>query len=141
VRRSRRGRASRGGFPQINVLPFVDVMLVLLVIFMAAAPMLLESLAVELPFTRTVDVVPEDADPVVLTLKKDGALSLDASPVTLAALPGELEKIGALSDKAVYLRADAAAPYGQAVKVMDAVKRAGVARLNLVTEREDGGER
>ncbi len=134
-----RRRRARGAFPQINVLPFVDVMLVLLVIFMAAAPMLLESLAVELPFTRTVDVVPEDADHVVLTLKKDGALSLDAAAVTLEELPQALKKLGALPGKAIYLRADAGAPYGEAVKVMDAVKRAGAARLNLVTEREDGG--
>jgi len=132
--RAARGRRTSA---QINVLPFVDVMLVLLVIFMAAAPMLLESLAVELPFTRTVDVVPEDADHVVLTLKKDGSIFLDAEPTAPDMLAKRLKALGVMDGKALYLRADKAAPYGDAVRLMDAVKRAGAPRLNLVTERED----
>jgi len=133
VRASRKRRTSA----QINVLPFVDVMLVLLVIFMAAAPMLLESLSVELPFTRTVDVVPEDSDHVVLTLKKDGRIFLDAEETSPDRLAERLKAMGVMDGKELYLRADKAAPYGDAVRLMDAVKRAGAPRLNLVTERED----
>jgi len=118
----------------INVLPFVDVMLVLLVIFLVAIPPLIQGLSVELPFTRTVEAVHEDAGHIVITVKKDGALFVE----DFAALTPDMEKhvrvLAVERGKKVYLRADRDTPHGRVVEVMDAAKRAGARAVYVVTE-------
>ena len=126
-----------GGFlSDINVTPFVDVMLVLLIIFMVTAPMMTQGLEVDLPRTRTVSALPKESDSLVLTVKADGALYLDKYQVELADLEGQVRRLVADQKKQLFLRADQAVSYGTVVKVMGVVKAAGVDRLGVVAEEE-----
>jgi biopolymer transport protein TolR len=130
-----RGRTRRGN-GEINVTPFVDVVLVLLIIFMVTAPLMLQGMDVNLPETTTQPIQMTKA-PLVLTVTKQGEYSI-AKAVSPAA---ELEaKLGAIfeerGEKELFLRADEEAPYGVVVQAMAAARRAGATRLGIVTEEE-----
>jgi len=127
-------RANGGSIAQINVTPLVDVMLVLLVIFMVTAPIIQQGVSVDLPKTRASGLSSKD-EPLVLGLARDGALYLNDNPVALADLRAKLLAINqARPGRAVLLRADRSVPYGDVVRVIAAVKEAGVERLGMVTE-------
>ncbi|MEW5774382.1 MAG: protein TolR [Thermodesulfobacteriota bacterium] len=129
---------NRGGFmSEINVTPFVDVMLVLLIIFMVTAPLMTQGLEVDLPKTRTVKTLPQGKDHMVLTLRKDGAMFLDEYTVKDEDLAGHLERLVKTQNKFLYLRADKDVVYGRVVQVMGEIKRAGIDRLGVVAEPED----
>jgi biopolymer transport protein TolR len=131
-------RASHGGreISEINVTPFVDVMLVLLVIFMVTAPLMQQGVDVELPRTTT-QPLRLDQEPLVLTVRKDGKAFLGRQEVALAELQGKLVAVfGARGDKELFLRADREAPYGLVVKAMAAARGAGATKLGIVTEPE-----
>lgn len=129
---------NKGGFvAEINVTPFVDVMLVLLIIFMVTAPMMSEGLEVELPQTRTVEVLPTDSDHIVLTIRKDGTIYLDEYKVPQEELEGFLTRLVKEKNKSLFLHADKAVPYGIVVDVMGRIKGAGIEKLGVVAERED----
>lgn len=118
---------------EINVTPFVDVMLVLLVVFLVTAPMLFRGIDVRVPRTETRTVQPEER--LVLTVTKEGAIFVGEQPITLARLERLLAGLRQRNPKAaVFLRADERAAYGAVVKVMDVVKKAGIDRLGMVTE-------
>lgn len=118
---------------EINVTPFVDVMLVLLVVFLVTAPMLFRGIDVRVPRTETRTVQPEER--LVLTVTKEGAVFVGEQPITLARLERLLASLHQRNPKAaVFLRADERAAYGSVVKVMDIVKKAGIDRLGMVTE-------
>ncbi len=118
---------------EINITPFVDVMLVLLVIFLVTAPMLFRGIDVRVPRTETRTVQPEER--LVLTVTRDGAVFVGEQPITLARLERVLASMRQRNPKAaVFLRADERAAYGSVVKVMDIVKKAGIDRLGMVTE-------
>ena len=118
---------------EINITPFVDVMLVLLVIFLVTAPMLFTGIDVRVPRTETRTVQPEER--LVLTVTKEGAVFVGEQPITLARLERLLASLRQRNPKAaVFLRADERAAYGSVVKVMDIVKKAGIDRLGMVTE-------
>ena len=118
---------------EINVTPFVDVMLVLLVVFLVTAPMLFRGIDVRVPKTETRTVQPEER--LVLTVTKEGAVFVGEQPITLARLERLLTGLRQRNPKAaVFLRADERAAYGSVVKVMDIVKKAGIDRLGMVTE-------
>ena len=118
---------------EINVTPFVDVMLVLLVVFLVTAPMLFRGIDVRVPRTETRTVQPEER--LVLTVTKEGAVFVGEQPITLARLERVLASMRQRNPKAaVFLRADERAAYGSVVKVMDIVKKAGIDRLGMVTE-------
>ena len=118
---------------EINVTPFVDVMLVLLVVFLVTAPMLFRGIDVRVPRTETRTVQPEER--LVLTVTKDGAVFVGEQPITLARLERVLASLRERNPKAaVFLRADERAAYGSVVRVMDIVKKAGIDRLGMVTE-------
>ncbi len=118
---------------EINVTPFVDVMLVLLVVFLVTAPMLFRGIDVRVPRTETRTVQPEER--LVLTVTKEGAVFVGEQPITLARLERLLASLRQRNPKAaVFLRADERAAYGSVVKVMDIVKKAGIDRLGMVTE-------
>ena len=122
-----------GALSEINVIPFVDVMLVLLVIFLVTAPMLFRGIDVRVPRTETRTVQPEER--LVLTVTRDGAVFVGEQPITLARLERVLASMRQRNPKAaVFLRADERAAYGSVVKVMDIVKKAGIDRLGMVTE-------
>ncbi|MFO7801197.1 MAG: ExbD/TolR family protein [Desulfovermiculus sp.] len=129
---------NRQGFiAQINVTPFVDVMLVLLVIFMITAPMMTQGVDVDLPQTETVRTLPQDSETLVLTVKKEGTLLIEDYEITRKELTATLEKLMQGKEDILYLRADQDVPYGFVVKVMSDIKAAGVARLGVVAEPDE----
>ncbi len=118
---------------EMNVIPLVDVVLVLLVIFMVTAPMLYRGMDIKLPTSQTNSITPDER--VVLTIERDQKLFLDKNQVSGRQLELELRaKKDRNANVAVYLRADREVPYGTVVQVMDSVKRAGVERLGIVTD-------
>ncbi len=122
---------------EINVTPFVDVVLVLLVIFMVTAPLMTQGLEVDLPKTRTVKTLPQGKDHMVLTVRQDGTIYLDEYAVKDGELAGHLERLVKAPNKFLYLRADKDVAYGRVVQVMGEIKRAGIDRLGVVAEPED----
>lgn len=127
-------QTGQGYMDQMNVVPFVDVMLVLLVIFMVTAPFMTEGLEVDLPQTRTVQTLPQDDDSLILTVRKDGVILLDQYELDLSELGEHLQRLMQSRDKILYLRADREVPYGLVVQVMAEAKEAGVDRLGVVAE-------
>jgi len=126
----------RRGNAEINVTPFVDVMLVLLIIFMVAAPMMQQGMDVDLPETTT-QPLRVRGDPLILSVRKDGTYFVGRKEVAVKELAAKLEAVfDARGSKEVFLRADRNAPYGTVVKAMAAVREAGSDQLGIVTEPE-----
>lgn len=118
---------------EINIIPLVDVVLVLLVIFMITAPLLYRGMDIKLPQAATNTLKPEDRK--VLTVEKNQSIYLDKEEVGLARLEERLRELkGTSPEVSVYLRADRDVPYGTVVQVMDMIKRAGIDKLGIVTE-------
>jgi biopolymer transport protein TolR len=118
----------------INVTPFVDVMLVLLVIFMVTAPMMQQGVQVNLPKADTKAMAPVE-DNVVVTVNRDGRIYINKDQVPAADLRSRLTEMFATREKKeVFLKADAGVPYGEVVKAMADIKGAGIERLGMVTE-------
>jgi biopolymer transport protein TolR len=125
--------AKRKGFvSEINVTPFVDVMMVLLIIFMVTAPMMDSGLDVDLPQARQVDTLPTDSDHLVLTIRDDGSLFLDTYQVQLDELEERLSTLVKEKDRALFLQADKSVSYGLVVDVMGRIKEAGIEKLGVV---------
>jgi biopolymer transport protein ExbD len=117
---------------EINVTPFIDVMLVLLIIFMIAAPLATVDVAVDLP-RSTAAQQPRPPDPVYLTVRDDLSLALGEEPVTREALGPALDRAaGGDKEARVFLRADAQVPYGELMQVMDLMRGAGYLKVALV---------
>ena len=126
----------RAALAEINVTPLVDVMLVLLIIFMITAPMLQHEVEVNLPEVTNEPRTPTD-EQLVLTVTKEGSVFLNNTAYTLEALRPQLQVLSrAQPDQEMFLRADAEVPYGTVVQVMDAVKKAGILRLGMITQPE-----
>jgi biopolymer transport protein TolR len=119
---------------QINVVPLVDVMLVLLVIFMVTAPIIQQGVTVDLPQAKA-GALSGEQEQLVVTLEKNGQLFLNDNSITEDQLTEKLEAVAKLRpDKQVFLRADRTVPYGDVVRVMAAIRGAGVQSLGMVTE-------
>jgi biopolymer transport protein TolR len=125
---------TRGRFlADINVVPLVDVVLVLLVIFMVTAPMLYRGLDINLPQTATNTIKPEQR--VVVTVERDRQIYMDKDLVPLIQLQPRLAALHrANTEVSVFLRADRDVPYGTVVQVMDSIKKAGIDKLGMVTD-------
>jgi biopolymer transport protein TolR len=120
----------------INITPFVDVVLVLLIIFMVTAPMMQQGIDVDLPKTTTQNLRVQD-EPLIITVKKDGKYFLASTEVTEKELGAKLQAIlEGLDDKGVFLRADQHAEYAFVVKALAAARLAGATKLGMVTEPE-----
>ena len=131
-----RSRGGRRALSEINVTPFVDVMLVLLIIFMVTAPLMQQGIDVDLPDTTT-QPIRVKSDPLILSVKKDGSYYLGRKQVEKDELVAKLEAVfDARGSDEVFLRADEKAPYGVVVQAMAAARQAGSKQLGIVTEQE-----
>ncbi|MFZ5813278.1 MAG: ExbD/TolR family protein [Thermodesulfobacteriota bacterium] len=127
-----------GLMAEMNVTPFVDVMLVLLVIFMVTVPMMTEGMDVDLPRSESLETMSLD-EGAVLTLRADGSLYLDAQPLSEDALPEVLAARG--PDAPLFLKADREVPHGRVVEIMGLVRAAGIHRFGVVAESTPAQER
>jgi biopolymer transport protein TolR len=127
-------RGSRRLMSEINVTPFVDVMLVLLIIFMVTAPMMMQGVDVNLPHTKTEPIASEE-ERLVISITGKQEIYLNEYKISLKTLQKKLETIYQnRPDRAVFLRADEALPYGFVMEVMAAVRQSGIKRIGMVTE-------
>ncbi|MCR4666655.1 MAG: ExbD/TolR family protein [Desulfovibrio sp.] len=123
---------------EINVTPFVDVMLVLLIIFMVATPMMSQGLDVDLPSAKQAAVLPTEQDHIVLTVRRDGKLFLDEYAVeTLEDLEGYLLRLVKEKNKTLFLQADKDVPYGIVVDVIGRIKAVGIEKLGVMAESSE----
>lgn len=126
---------------EINIVPLVDIMLVLLIIFMVTAPFLNESIDVDLPEVTTTQSNPEEKDKVI-TINEQGQVFIqgeDNTPYDMETLGPALKELFSQDDspdKTLFLRADKLVPYGTVVKIMALAKQMGIARIGMVTEPE-----
>ena len=135
--RRRRGRGGRRPMAEINVTPFVDVMLVLLIIFMVTAPLLTAGVPIQLPDSRA-DALPQEQQQVAISIDSDGYVYIDDNQIPVGELPQALESIPQTGEGPdVTLRADRALDYGRVMAVMGELNRAGLNRISLVT---NGGQ-
>jgi len=136
--------ARRKPMSEINVVPYIDVMLVLLVIFMATAPLLTQGVIVELPKAPSEPIAEQQDDPLVVSVRADGAMFVnlgiqnaddEGTRVTIYSLEDQAGKIlRARPDVPVYVKADHKLAYGVVVGVMTALQRAGAESVGLITE-------
>lgn len=118
----------------INMTPFVDIVLVLLIIFMISAPMMTQGVDVALPQANT-QALPSESEQVIVTVDVENRIFINDLEVSQEALRQKLQAIvRERPDQQVYFRADKSLPYGTAVNVMAEIKRAGVSRLGMVTD-------
>ena len=122
---------------EINVTPFVDVMLVLLIIFMVATPMMSQGIDVDLPQTKQVEVLPTESENMVMTVRQDGKIFLDAHAVELDDLQNKLQVLVKEKNKTLFLQADKNVPYGTVVDIMGRIKAVGIEKLGVVAEKPD----
>ncbi len=124
---------------QINVTPLVDVMLVLLVIFMVTAPIIQQGVQVDLPRVKA-GALPGKEEQFVVSITRDRQLYLNDTKMTPEALT---EKLSAIArerpDREVFIRADDQVPYGDIMRMMGAIKAAGIENVGMVTEMPQGG--
>ena len=134
-RRGKRRKGRARPMSEINVTPFVDVMLVLLIIFMVAAPLLTVGVPVELPKTAAEALPTEAEEPLTITIEASGQLSIQNTQIADGDLVGRLRAIAVeRDDDKVFLRADGAIPYERVVQVMGALNRGGFSNIGLVTD-------
>ncbi len=135
-RRSRRGR--NAPMSEINVTPLVDVMLVLLIVFMVAAPLLTVGVAIDLPETQA-ESLNTESQPVTVSVTPDGEVFLADEPVALADLTARISEVAVNgTDSRIYVRGDSSAGYGTVMRVMGVLSGAGYSKIGLITEQEQG---
>tara|TARA_B100001057_G_scaffold500343_1_gene614852 strand:- start:2420 stop:2845 length:426 start_codon:yes stop_codon:yes gene_type:complete len=135
---------------EINVVPYIDVMLVLLVIFMATAPLLTQGVSVDLPEAASDAITDAENDPLVVSMREDGALFMNTgvaatrgvadkgTRVTIFSLQEQAAKIlRARPEVPVYIKADQSLNYGEVVRVMTVLQKAGAPSVGLITDPPD----
>jgi biopolymer transport protein TolR len=134
-----RGRARTGAPPisEINVTPMVDVMLVLLIVFMVAAPLMTLGVPVNLPQTDA-QAMPIERRPITVTVTPDGLISIDGDPVSMVDLVATVDALAVDgTDERLYVRGDATVSYGAIMDVMGSLSAAGYGQIGLITERRE----
>ncbi|MCG5236084.1 protein TolR [Xanthobacter autotrophicus] len=127
---------------EINVTPMVDVMLVLLIIFMVAAPLLTVGVPIDLPQTQANAVNQDNKEPITLSVKENGQIFLGDSEIKYEDLVSKLQAVTQARggfDERVFVRGDKKANYGAIMRVMGRLSGAGFKKVALVTEVEQGG--
>jgi len=132
----RRGRTrSAGGFNEINVTPFVDVMLVLLIIFMVAAPMMTTGVTVDLPKTKA-SAVPGNDEPVNISIKGDGTVWVQDTERDISELAEHLKAVyGEKPETRIFVRGDQSVDYGRIMEVVGEITSAGLTKIALLTDQ------
>ncbi|MCL2789939.1 MAG: protein TolR [Desulfobulbus sp.] len=126
-------RGKRRLVADINVTPLVDVMLVLLIIFMVTAPMMTQGLEVDLP-EATTKALPQQEEPLVVTIKKEGDVYLRKEKMTSVTLQAQLRAMSPeVKKEGIYLRADKNVPYGVVTSIMADIHAAGFDKLGMIT--------
>ena len=134
-RRNRRNNTSRKPMAEINVTPFVDVMLVLLIIFMVAAPLLTVGVPIELPETAASPLPTEQEEPLTITVAPDGRVFIQSEEIAREQLVTKLRAVVAeRADNKLFIRSDKTVPYGDIMEVMGALNAGGFTEIGLVTE-------
>ena len=129
-----RGRRKLRPMGEINVTPFVDVMLVLLIVFMVTAPLLTVGVPVDLPKTKA-SQISDDQAPLVITIKENGEFALQNRIIGAEELVPRLEAVArAKPETRIFVRGDRAVPYGEVMAVMGRIQEAGFSRVALVTK-------
>jgi biopolymer transport protein ExbD/biopolymer transport protein TolR len=124
---------TQSSLSEINVTPFVDVVLVLLVMFMVTAPILQSGIEVEVPKTKTVKEITEER--LVITIDKDQRVFLGNDPININEIADRLhEKIRDPQGQSIFIRSDENVPFGAFATVMDAVKQTGITNVSIVTQ-------
>lgn len=133
----RRRRVRRGGaINEINMTPFIDVMLVLLIIFMVAAPMMTAGVPIDLPQTKAAPLN-VDARPVTISIRANGQVFVGESEVADEAIVGKLAEVAKQGfDERIFVRGDRSVDYGRVAQIMSIVTTAGYKRVALVTEAD-----
>ena len=132
-------RTKRKAMVEINVVPYIDVMLVLLIIFMITAPMLTQGVKVDLPQAQAKKIPPSEQKPLIVTVNQQGQYFINQNNEQNALTAGQLSELVATTltqdkNKQVYVRGDKNASYGQVVNAMVLLQKAGVASVGLVTD-------
>jgi biopolymer transport protein TolR len=136
-RNSRRRSGGRGAMSDINVTPLVDVMLVLLIVFMVAAPLMTVGVPIELPKTQAKQM-DSSTEPITITVQKDRTLYLQDTPITLEVLAPKLIAIAKNGyEEQIFVRADTSVDYGAVMEVMGLLNGAGYKKIGLVTGNLD----
>lgn len=131
-----RGRRRTPPMAEINVTPFVDVMLVLLIIFMVAAPLLTVGVPIELPETRA-NALEGDQEPLAVSVDSEGRIFFQDTEVTIEEIVPRLEAIADQGyDQRIFVRGDENVDYGAVMRVMGRISGAGFTRIGLVTDQE-----
>jgi biopolymer transport protein TolR len=137
-----RGKKRYGAMAEINVVPYIDVMLVLLIIFMVTAPMIMQGVQVELPHAKAKPVPPEDDKPLIVSIKADGSYYVELgtkeqaqSATNLTDIADRVGKVlRAKPETKVFVWGDRKVPYGDVVELMAALQNAGAESVGLVTD-------
>ncbi len=133
---ARGGRRGHAPMSEINVTPLVDVMLVLLIVFMVAAPLLTVGVPVDLPETKA-GPVSEEVEPLTISITKDGALYLQDTKITQKALIPRVQAVlGQKPDTRIYVRGDEQVDYGKVMVIMGLLNEAGFTRIALITDQD-----
>jgi len=133
------GGAKGGVKSDINVTPLVDVMLVLLIIMMIVAPMLQKGVPVNLPEATNTEAKPDTADQIVVSIDKDGKLYVNAKEYKESEIVNRVKTtLEEKNEKTVYLKGDKDAKYGAIMKMMDALRKAQIETVGLITEKKGG---
>lgn len=139
-RRGRGRRANLKPMSEINVTPFVDVILCLLIIFMVAAPLMTVGVPIDLPDTAAEALPSEEEEPLTVTLAPDGQVMIQTTPVPMADLITRLQAVATeRTSTRIFLRADGAIPYDDVMRIMGALNAGGFREIGLVTD--SGGPR
>ena len=134
LRRAERGGRRRRPMAEINVTPFVDVMLVLLIVFMVTAPLLTVGVPVDLPKTRA-QALGQDREPLSVTVRRNGRIYLQNTPIAEDELAARLTAIaGNGYDQRIFVRGDRSVDYGRVMEVMGLISAAGFTHIGLVTD-------
>ena len=131
---SSNSKSARGGLlNEINVTPFVDVMLVLLIIFMVTAPMMKQGLDISLPQSKKSSRANISKEPFILNIKKDKSIYIGENLIPFDELAEKLKALFEHKQKAVYLQADKSVPYGFVAQTLGEIKSSGLSNVSLIT--------